>query len=148
MHTGTLDHVTGTRKKRAGERIRQFWASDDPAKLLRDWWGGTPSEGRGGAALVRAAQKGYDWQVRDVHRSRNTWILDSPDLIKRRVGDYRAIRGLTIDEVADAAHVDPQVVSMLERQGVTPTTNRDAARVIRALDIKFMKIVAERASND
>lgn len=148
LNTGTLDHVTGIRKKRTASRVRQFLASGDPAKLLRDWWGSESPDGRGGAALVRAAQKGNDRQVRDARQGQVTWKLDSPDVIARRVSDYRAIQGMTIADVAEAAGVSDRTISSLERHGFSPTGNRDAARVASALHIPHIRIRTQKERHD
>ncbi len=76
-----------------------------------------------------------------------TWRLDSAANIARRISDYRAIRGMTVEEVARRSGVQPQVVRCLERSGVTPTTNRDAVRVAKTLSIPFTYLNAAKGSH-
>ncbi len=65
--------------------------------------------------MVRAAQQGFTLQVTDAQKREVVWMLNTPQLIKGRVSDYRAIRGLSVEQVAAAADVTESAVRVLER---------------------------------
>lgn len=147
MNFKTFDGITGVRKARAAARIREFINSPDPVSLLRDWWAGSAPEGRGGAAVVRAAQRGYDQQVRDAQKHMGMWVLDSPDSIRGRISDWRAIRGVSAGELAERADVPTSVINTIERTGYSPRGNRDVARIVKTLRIPAVHVRAERSAH-
>lgn len=140
----TFDGITGVRKERAARYVREFIASPDPAELLRSWWGGAVPEGRGAAVTVRAAQKHRSQQAEDRQRGMGVWILDNPSDIAGRIGDWRAIRGATIDEVAERTGVPADIVAIIERTGYSPRGNRDAARIVKALRVPAIEVRSQK----
>lgn len=136
----TFDGITEARKKRAARYVREFIASPDPAALLRTWWGDVVPEGRGAAVTVRAAQKHRSQQAEDRQRGLGVWILDNPSDIAGRIGDWRAIRGATINEVAERTGVPADIVAIIERTGYSPRGNRDAARIVKALRVPAIEV--------
>lgn len=142
LDSGTLDHVTGDRKRRTASRVQQYWSSDNPAQLLREWFAGTRLEGRGGRALIRAAQVGHDDQVAEVRAAKGAWILKDKDSIRGRISDYAAIRGLNSEEVAQRSGVNIDTVNALLRRGYSVSGNLDAHRVVRTLEIPAVLVDA------
>lgn len=143
LNTGTLDHVTGDRKRRTAQRVRQYWQADNPAGLLREWFRGiTLDETRGGAAIVTAAHKGLDDLVLEVRHNKGSWVLQGKELVRRRISDYMAIHNLRVEQVADQAGVPISTVQALVNQGFSPTGNLDANRVVRTLGIHAVRVNA------
>lgn len=143
LNTGTLDHVTGDRKRRTAQRVNQYWNAENPAELLREWFRGISlTETRGGAAIIDAARKGLDALVSEVRNNKGSWILSGREQIRRRVSDYMAIQNLRAPEIAEGTGVPISTVETLARRGHSPTGNLDANRVVRALGIHAVRVDA------
>lgn len=132
----TLGALTGQQRARTAARIRALRASEDPAQLLIDWWGGRVPHGIGFAqSLVANALAGEREYVKSVfHRPRTEYLRRGTDLADV-IRTERAIRGLTRRQLADAAHVAPDALASLER--AEPLTSPAAARrILRYLNIE------------
>lgn len=150
LDKATLDGITGSRKKRAGERVRTFIAAEDPATLLREWWAGGPApEGRGFAVLVRLALDGRDSVlIHDRQKGLGGWILDNPHDIAGRVSDWRAIRGTSVQELSELTGVSESHIRTIERTGYSPGGNRDVARVVQRLKVPAVRVHSKRGKDD
>lgn len=135
--------MTGDRKRRTAQRVSQYWQAENPAELLRDWFHGiTLTETRGGAAIVKAARKGFDDQVEEARGNKSVWNLQGKDRVRRRISDYMAIKNLRAEDVAELSGVPVNTVKSLATCGYSPTGNLDANRVIRALGINAFRVDA------
>ena len=116
LHTRTLDGLSGQLRARTAERIRLLRTADEPADILFDWWGGVaPTHLDGGSNLVMHAIEGDRGRVREVlHRPRSEYLRE-PSALAQTVRDERTIKGLTRNELAERAGVDPALVGSIER---------------------------------
>ena len=128
------------------ERVRALVATDAPAGLLREYFGDRQPEGRGGAAIVRAAQIGLDGQVSRVLRFIEPATLSNREVVAQKLKDIRAIKGISADELAARANVDIRIVRRLESAADLQATNANlrAALLFRALDYTPATIHTER----
>lgn len=131
----SISELSGQSRARTAERIRMLRESDNPARLLSEWWGGVaPAVVDGGTSLVASAVVGDDERVRSVVRRRVNEYLRSPRDLADTVLSERTIRGLSATALAHRADVSVPAVRSLE--SATPTNLQAMRRVLRELDVE------------
>lgn len=131
----SISDLSGQSRARTAERIRMLRGSDDPARLLSEWWGGVaPTVVDGGTSLVASAVFGDDERVRSIVRRHVHEYLRSPRDLADKVLSERTIRGLSANDLALRAGVSVPVIRSLE--AATPTDLRGMRQVLRELDVE------------
>ena len=137
LHERTLSGLEGQERARTAARIRRLRASQDPAGLLADWWGGEVESGLVdfGTNLVQHALHGDPDYVREaLHRPRREYLRRLEDLADT-VSSERRIMGLSIDDLARTADVEVPDVRRLEH-GLPVSRPSIARRVLDALGVE------------
>jgi len=132
----TLAGLTGQTRARTATRIRALRASDNPAALLIDWWGGVaPVTLTGGNSFVLQAMFGDKEMLKHRVHVRPTEYLRRRERLAEIVSSERTIQQLTRQELADRAETSVAVVSAIE-QGKDARTIGGMSRILRALGIQ------------
>lgn len=135
LHFRSLSGLDGQALSRTASRLHLLRTSDDPARILLDWWGGTANEKDAYVRnLLQRAMAGDSAGVRDELRRRHPAYLSTPARLADRIATERRIHGLSHAQLAERAGVERAVVLDLERGRATrgPGPSR---RVLRALDV-------------
>lgn len=136
IRTRTMDHVTGMRKQRLANAVRQLRAAQNPASLLREYFAGHPVPSDiAGAALVKAAINGLDRAVDSSLAMRPTYVLRSPDEFAKRLVEHRLLLDLTSAEVAGSVSVPESTVRRVERGNYPQLGQVLAWKLARATDM-------------
>jgi excisionase family DNA binding protein len=137
LHERTLSGLEGQERARTAARVSRLRASQDPAALLADWWGGEV-ESRPvnfGTNLVEHAIAGDRAYVREALHRRRREYLRRPEDLADVVSAERRIQGFSIDDLARTAGVAVSDVRRLER-GLPMSTPSTARRVLDVLSVE------------
>ncbi|GAA1883477.1 hypothetical protein GCM10009715_32300 [Paeniglutamicibacter psychrophenolicus] len=136
LHNRSLTGLTGQDRKRTAKRIAELRASDNPAVLLIDWWGGKHSGPLNfGTNLVEHALAGNSAYVfESLHRTRHEYLRKPEDLADI-VSSERLVQGFTQAELADKAQVSLADLKMIERAIRLPLPS-PSRRILRVLNIQ------------
>lgn len=136
LHNRSLTNLTGQDRKRTAQRITDLRASEDPAALLVDWWGGQHSGPLNfGTNLVEHAVAGNSaYVIQALHRPQEEYLRKPEDLADV-VSSERLVQGLTQTELASKAGVPLEDLRKIERaiHLSSPTPSR---RILRILNIE------------
>ncbi|WP_181578410.1 helix-turn-helix transcriptional regulator [Arthrobacter sp. AQ5-05] len=136
LHNRSLTGLSGQDRKRTAKRIAEQQASDNPAALLIDWWGGKHSCPLNfGTNLVEHALAGHSAHVfESLHGTRHEYLRKPEDLADVASSE-RLIQRFTQAELADKAQVSLADLKMIERaiRLPSPTPSR---RILRILSIE------------
>lgn len=110
----SLRHVQGTERKRLAQRLRELQNAENPAELLREYFANTRLEGRGPAAIVRAALDGKDRQVQDSLAIAPRRALTDCKAVADALITMRALTGFTPEEIAEKSGVALHTYRKLE----------------------------------
>lgn len=133
LHNRSLTGLTGQDRLRTAKRIAELRASDNPAALLIDWWGGKASGPLNfGTNLVEHSLAGSSAYVREaLHRQQEEYLRKPADLADV-VSSERLIQGLTQAELASKAGVTIGDLKKTEHaiRLPSPTPSRKILRVL------------------
>lgn len=133
LHNRSLTGLTGQDRLRTAKRIAELRASDNPAALLIDWWGGKASGPLNfGTNLVEHSLAGSSAYVREaLHRQQEEYLRKPADLADV-VSSERLIPGLTQAELASKAGVTIGDLKKTEHaiRLPSPTPSRKILRVL------------------
>lgn len=136
LHNRGLTNLRGQDRKRTAKRLAELRASEDPAALFADWWGGKNSGPLNfGTNLVEHALAGNSAYVREaLHRPQEEYLRKPEDLADV-VSSERLVQGLTQTELASKAGVPLEDLRKIERaiRLSSPTPSR---RILRILNIE------------
>lgn len=133
LHNRSLTGLTGQDRKRTAKRIAELRASDNPAALLIDWWGGEHSGPLNfGTNLVEHALAGNSTYVLEALHRQQEEYLRKPEDLADVVSSERLIQGLTQVELASKAGVVIGDLKKIERaiRLPLPTSSRKILRVL------------------
>lgn len=135
LHSRSLSGLDGQALSRTAARLHLLRTSDNPARILLDWWGGTANEKDAYVRnLLQRAIAGDTAGVREELRRRRPAYLSTADRLADRIATERRIHGLSHAELAEKAGVERTVVLDLERGRATHSPG-PSRRVLRALDV-------------
>ncbi|MGB9036543.1 MAG: helix-turn-helix domain-containing protein [Paeniglutamicibacter sp.] len=145
LHNRSLTGLSGQDRKRTAKRIAELRASDNPAAMLVDWWGGKHwGPLNFGTNLVDHALAGNSTYVREaLHRTRREYLRKPEDLADV-VSSERLIQGFTQSELADKSHVSLGDLQKIERAvGLpSPSPSRKILRVLNILPTALPNLAA------
>jgi excisionase family DNA binding protein len=136
LHNRSLTGLRGQDRKRTAKRIAELRASDNPAALLVDWWGGKRSGPLNfGTNLVEHALAGNSGYVMEaLHRPQEEYLRKPEDLADV-VSSERLIQGLTQTELACKAGVTIEDLRKIER-AIRLSSPAPSRRILRILNIE------------
>lgn len=135
IHLRSIVQLAGQTRSRTAARLRTLRATDDPAALLSDWWGGkAPRITNAGTSLVARAIAGDTRGVREQLDQRPSEYLRRREDLAHSVLSERSIQGLSRAVLADRAEVGVGVIRAIEAGERTPIGA--TRRVLRELGIQ------------
>lgn len=136
LHNRSLTRLTGQDRKRTAKRIAELRASDNPAALLIDWWGGKHSGPLNfGTNLVEHALAGNSTYVLEALHRQQEEYLRKPEDLADVVSSERLIQGLTQAELASKAGVVIGDLKKIERAIRLPLPS-PSRKILRVLNIE------------
>lgn len=141
LGTRTLDHVTGMRKRRLANAVRQIRRADDPSSLIREYFDGAEEpRGPGGAAVVRAALRGLDEAANAALRMQHRLVIQGAEELGKRILEARILTGLSAAQLALRAGVSLETVQLVERASSEDLTQAIARKLADAMDLQVVKM--------
>ncbi|MGO1543275.1 MAG: hypothetical protein ACTHXA_02935 [Gulosibacter sp.] len=145
FNTRSLLHVNGTRRARLAERVRKLQDAENPAALIRQYFAGSQaSDGIGGAAIIRAALRGFDVQVREVLQVRHRLFIRSSADLARVMLDSRALLGEESYRAATEQWLTKTQIRQLERGNRSAVAMPQLQQVLSSMGLQVSKIELPR----
>ncbi len=136
LRTRSLGTLTAQTRARTADRLRALRDTSDPASLIASWW---PEGDEGGdpftRSLVRNARAGNNAYLTKLVKPRANEYLRSRERLADILKTERAVRGLSVLELADASGVQSKIISHLEK-GLRVSSPAAALRTLAVVGVQ------------